>query len=350
MSELQAINVAVIGANGYTGSELLRLLFGHSAVRVVSITSRQHEGQKLSAAFPNCFLSSDLVFEALDVPVISKKAQTVFLCLPHHESMEVAAAFLAQGVSVIDLSADFRLQDVSVYEKWYGAHTQKGLLKEAVYGLPELHRSQIVGKKLIASPGCYPTSINLALAPALKNKLIELTGLICDSKSGISGAGRGAKAANLYAEFANDFKAYGVVGHRHTPEIEQELSLLAGETVVVKFTPHLLPISRGILSTVYAKVKSGVSLDTIQNAYEAFYQNESFVSVLPSGGLPQIKAVVGTNQCHIGLAFDERTQLLVIISVIDNLTKGASGQAVQCFNIAHGFSETMGLTSIALFP
>lgn len=344
------VSVGIIGANGYTGLELVRLLINHPEVTISALTSRQHEGQKFEDVFA-AFAGQDLPdFEKLDVKAIAKKTKAVFLCLPHHESMEVAASFRKHGLIVIDLSADFRLKEVSSYEKWYGPHTQKKLIAEAVYGLPELFRADIKKAKLIASPGCYPTSIALGLAPLLKNKMIDPKEIIADSKSGTSGAGRTAKTDILFGEVHENFKAYNVGVHRHTPEIEQTLSELAGDTAKVLFAPHLLPIDRGILSTIYTKPTRKWKTSEVLGVFKKFYAKEQFVTVLPEGKLPATKNVRGTNMCQIGVLFDERTEKIIVISAIDNLTKGASGQAVQAFNIVMGFDEASSLHLSAMIP
>ncbi|MBI4412324.1 MAG: N-acetyl-gamma-glutamyl-phosphate reductase [Deltaproteobacteria bacterium] len=344
------IPIAIVGATGYTGIELVRLCLKHPNAEIVAVTSRQHAGQKIAGLFPFLAGQCDLTYEDLAIDQMAKRVEAVFLCLPHHESMEIAAGFRKKGTTVLDLSADFRLNNAATYEKWYGPHTQKGLLKEAVYGLPEFHREEIKKAKLVAVPGCYPTSIQLGLAPLLKKKLIETKGIICDSKSGTSGAGRTAKADSLFCEVHENFKAYKVGCHRHTPEMEQELSLLAGEKVTVLFAPHLLPIDRGIFSTIYCEPKSKTSTGDLIKLYQAFYKNEPFVKVLPEGTLPSTKNVRGTNFCHVSPLFDERTGKIVVLSAIDNLTKGASGQAVQCFNLIHGFPEETGLTNPGFVP
>lgn len=338
------IPIAVIGANGLTGLELLRILAHHPQVSIAVVTSRQHEGERVDKIFPQFARQLDLTFEELDVPHIAKTVKAVFLCLPHHEAMEIAAAFRKEGVKVIDLSADFRLKDSCVYEKWYGAHSQKELLKEAVYGLPEFFRKEIGSASLVAAPGCYPTSIILALAPLLAKKMVRPDSIICDSKSGVSGAGANAKVEH------ENFRAYNVGKHRHTPEIEQGLTFLAGEEIRVSFTAHLLPMDRGILSTIYCVPTKKVSTAELAALYKKYYADEPFVKILPEGVLPQTRDVRGTNTIQIGLVVDARTGRIIILSAIDNLTKGASGQAVQAFNLMFGFPEKTSLEGIALVP
>lgn len=342
--------VAVIGASGYTGVELLRLLAGHPQAEVVAVTSRQYEGVPISQAFPSLGGFCDLICEPLECASIAARAEVIFTALPHKSAMDVIPDFLAAGCKVVDLSADYRLQDQQVYEEWYQAHSSPELLPEAVYGLPELYREQIKGARLIANPGCYPTTAALGLAPLLETRLIVNNSLIIDSKSGTTGAGRGLKESSLFAEVNEGFKAYGIASHRHTPEIEQTLSRLAKETVKVSFTPHLLPVDRGILSTIYASLSSDCSTSELLELYRKRYADEPFVRILPEGQLPNIAYVRGTNLCDIGLVVDPRTDRVIIVSAIDNLCKGAAGQAIQNFNLISGLDETAGLRAAPLFP
>lgn len=344
------LNVAIVGATGYTGAELARLLLRHPQVAIAALTSERSAGEPFGKAFPAFQGRLDLVLEALNPEAIAQKADLVFLCLPHHESMQAAATFRELGRKVIDLSADFRLIDAKVYEAWYGPHVAKDLLEDAVYGLPELHRTAVAQADLIANPGCYPTSCILGLAPLIKEKLIELDSIVCDSKSGVSGAGRGAKTDILYCEVNESFKAYGVGKHRHTPEIEQELSRLAGQKVAITFTPHLVPMDRGILSTLYARARGKVLPKALHDLYREFYAKEPFVRVRPLGAFPATHEVRFSNYCDLGVHFDERTGRVVVVSVLDNLTKGASGQAVQNMNIRMGWEETLGLLDTAPVP
>lgn len=344
------IRVAVAGASGYTGAELLRLLAVHPEVEICSVTSRQHEGLPINRVFPSLSGFCDLTCEPLDVDAIAARVDLVFTALPHKSAMDVVPGFLKAGCRVVDLSADYRLHDQAIYEQWYQAHTSPELLGEAVYGLPELHRQRIRSARLIANPGCYPTSVALGLAPLLRYALINEQSLIIDSKSGTSGAGRGLREGSLYCEVNEGFKAYGVASHRHTPEIEQELSLLAGKPVIISFTPHLLPVNRGILSTCYASLVGPGSTSELLKTYQAFYANERFVRLLPEGELPNIAMVRGTNFCDIGLVVDPRTGRVVVVSVIDNLVKGAAGQAVQNMNLMCALDENLGLGIVPLFP
>ena len=343
-------NVAVVGASGYTGVELVRILVNHPGVNLTCLTSRQHAGKKLSAVFPSLADSVDLVCDPIDIDLINAKADVVFTALPHKTAMEVVPSFLAAGKKVVDLSADYRLKDAATYEEWYQPHTSQHLLSDAVYGLPELYKNEISTADLVANPGCYPTSVALALMPLLEEKLIDATSIIVDSKSGTSGAGRTARESSLYCEVNESFKAYGVASHRHTPEIEQTLSFVAGTQVVVSFTPHLLPVNRGILSTCYASLLSPVATDAICALYEERYSTEPFVRVMPQGDLPDIAFVKGSNYCDLGIVCDARTGRIIVVSVIDNLVKGASGQAVQNMNLMLGFKEDAGLGTRPLFP
>jgi N-acetyl-gamma-glutamyl-phosphate reductase len=345
------LNVAIVGASGYTGLELIRILHCHPEVAVTCLTSEQSAGRKISDVFPTLRGRCDLVLENLEPVRVAEKADIIFTALPHKAAMEVVPTFLKLGKHVIDLSADYRLHDPDVYGAWYEPHLNPANLKKAVYGLPEIRRAKIKGTRLVANPGCYPTSIILALAPLLKSGSINLSEIIADSASGVTGAGRSAKVDSLYCEVNEGYKAYGVGGvHRHTPEIEQELSLLAGEGLQVTFTPHLVPMDRGILSTVYARPHKPTSTEKLLAVYNDFYRGEPFVRVLPQGCLPSTAFVRGSNFCDLSPVVDARTGRIIIVSAIDNLVKGASGQAVQNMNIVCGFPETMGLDGLALFP
>jgi len=344
------LKVAVVGASGYTGVELLRILVGHPEVEICCVTSRQHEGQPINRVFPSLSGFCDLLCEPLDVTSISKRADVVFTALPHKSAMEVVPGFLEAGCKVIDLSADYRLKDQQVYEQWYQEHSSPELFSEAVYGLPELYTKQLRSARLVANPGCYPTSIILGLTPLLENQLIDPHTLVVDSKSGVSGAGRSAKVGSLYCETNEGFKAYGIASHRHTPEIEQELEQLVGGAVRLNFTPHLLPVNRGILSTCYADLVEPKSSQQLVELYQKRYENANFVRVMPGGEMPNVAFVRGTNFCDIGIVSDERTGRVIVVSVIDNLVKGAAGQAVQNLNIICGFSESLGLGIVPIFP
>ena len=345
------LNVAIVGASGYTGLELIRILYSHPEVAVTCLTSEQSAGRKISDIFPTLRGRCDLTLENLEPVRVAEKADLIFTALPHKAAMEVVPTFLKLGKHVIDLSADYRLSDPAVYGAWYEPHLNPANLKKAVYGLPEVRRAKIKGARLVANPGCYPTSIILGLAPLLKKGLIKINDIIADSASGVTGAGRSAKVDSLYCEVNEGFRAYGVGGvHRHTPEIEQELSLLAGEPLMITFTPHLVPMDRGILSTVYATSRKATTTEKLVRLYEEYYKGEPFVRVLPQGSLPSTAFVRGSNFCDIAPLVDQRTGRVIIVSAIDNLVKGASGQAVQNMNIVCGFPETMGLAGLALFP
>ncbi len=342
--------IAVIGASGYTGVELLRLLSQHPETELVCVTSRQYAGQPVSEVFPSLQGSLDLFFENHDTAGLAERADLVFTAVPHQAAMGMVPGLLKGGCRVVDLSADFRISDLATYETWYQEHTAQELLSEAVYGLPELFREQISSARLLANPGCYPTSVALAMAPLLENKLIDTTTIIVDSKSGTSGAGRAAKVGTLYCEVNEGFKAYSLPRHRHTPEIEQTLGRLAGVDVTISFTPHLLPVNRGILSTCYANLSGQLSLQELHNIYLDRYAPETFVRVLPKGMLPNISQVRGSNYCDIGLAVDDRTGRVIVIAAIDNLVKGAGGQAIQNMNLMLSLPENTGLLIPPMFP
>lgn len=345
------VKVAVVGASGYTGVELVRILHNHPEVVITSVTSEQSAGKRLSAVFPSLRGRYDLLLEPLDPERIAEKADIIFTALPHKASMGVVPTFLRAGKAVIDLSADYRLHDPNEYAAWYESHLDPESLQEAIYGLPELHRAEIAQARLVANPGCYPTSVILALAPLLRAGLVEPASIIADSKSGVSGAGRSAKIDSLFCEVNEGFKAYGVGGvHRHLPEIEQELSLLAARKVVISFTPHLVPMDRGILSTVYAQPTGAISGETIRQLYRDHYAGEPFVRILDGGDFPSTAFVRGSNFCDIGICLDQRAGRIILVSAIDNLVKGAAGQAVQNMNIVCGLPETMGLELLPLFP
>jgi N-acetyl-gamma-glutamyl-phosphate reductase len=291
-----------------------------------------------------------LIYQNAAPADIAEMCDVVFLALPHGISMKIAPFFIKAGKKVIDLSADYRLRNISTYEEWYAKHSSAEILNDAVYGIPELNRQQIKSTSLVANPGCYPTSIILGLAPALKNRLLDVNTIIADSASGVSGAGREPQIGSLFCEVDGGFKAYKVGNHRHTPEIEQELNKIAGEEFAISFTPHLLPVKRGILSTIYASLKEDISLPELHALYSSVYAQEKFVRVCPSGLFPNISSVCGSNYCDIGLTVDLRTKRIIIVSAIDNLIKGAAGQAVQNMNIICGLREDAGLPMAPLYP
>jgi len=347
----EKIKVAICGGSGYTGIELLRILSGHPQVIVKAVTSEKSAGKSVGTLFPHLHKYSNLIYEPLDKTGLLKKADLFFLALPHGASQEAVNFFFSKGKRVIDLSADYRLSDPIVYEEWYGLpHKYPATLKKAVFGLPEIHRRNIRKAKLVANPGCYPTSAILGLLPAIKVRLIDVSSLIIDSKSGTTGAGRKADLAVSFCEVNEGFKAYAVGTHRHIPEIEQELSLAAGKDVTVNFTPHLLPVDRGILTTTYARLEKKIDAGMVEKIYRDTYKKEPFVRVLAHGLYPNIKNVKGTNYCDIGLKLNERTNTLIVITAIDNLVKGASGQAVQNMNIMLDVDETLALDTPAVFP
>jgi N-acetyl-gamma-glutamyl-phosphate reductase len=348
-SKGRKLRVAVIGATGYTGMELVRLLLHHPAVTLTTITSEHYAGKRLSEVHPSFQGRCDLLLEEVRLEALVSGFDLAFTALPHGISMEVVSALVASGKRVVDLSADFRLSDAQVYEKWYRPHQAPQLLSESVYGLPEVHRRKISQARLVASPGCYPTGAVLGVAPLLKKGLLRGP-IIIDAKSGVTGAGRSAALELSFSEVNDNFKAYGVGKHRHTPEIEQELGRIAKKPVAVIFTPHLVPMNRGILSTIYVQLQKILGEEDIVEIYRDFYRDEPFVRVALAGGLPETKEVRGTNDCSIGVRVLSGSRHVVIITAIDNLVKGAAGQAVQAMNLMCGFPEVAGLKGPALVP
>lgn len=335
------IKVSVVGATGYTGEELVDILVRHKDVELTSLSAIIDKPTKISEIFPRLKGRLDIICKSLDVKEVIGSSDIVFLALPHTVSMQYAPELLKNGKKVIDLSADYRLPP-DVYEKWYGkSHIDKGNLDKAVYGLPELYREEIKKCNLVANPGCYPTSVILAIAPLVKNGIVELSGIIVDSKSGITGAGRKASTGLLFGELADNFKAYKIGSHQHTPEILLQLKNVAGKDVDILFVPHVIPIRRGILSTIYLKPKKKISQKEIDKLYNDFYKDEPFVRFHDGGKVPELKDVIYTNFCDIGAKLVRST--IVVVSAIDNLTKGAAGQAVQNMNIMCGFDEKEGL-------
>ena len=338
--------IAIVGASGYSGEELVRLLLSHSHAELTAVTSRQYAGQTLAQIFPKFAhhpRAKGLRFSEPKAELLAKQAQIVFLALPHGVAAEFAVPLLQLGCQVIDLSADFRVRSAAVYKDFYGHdHPAPELLARAVYGLPEVYRAQIKTASLIASPGCYPTSILLPTVPLLKAGLVEPTGIIADSLSGVSGAGRKAELDYLFVECNESVRPYGIPKHRHLSEIEQELSLAAGTQVTIQFTPHLIPVNRGILTTLYL-TPAKATLDQVAACYQAAYANEPFVRLLEGKALPDTKNVVSTNVIEIAWRVDPRTGRLIVMSAEDNLVKGAGGQAVQSMNLMCGFPETAGL-------
>jgi N-acetyl-gamma-glutamyl-phosphate reductase len=344
---MSKIKVGIVGGTGYTGVELLRLLALHPNAELTVITSRGEAGLPVADMFPSLRGYVDLKFSdpaQVDLSV----CDVVFFATPNGIAMQQARDLLAKGVRVIDLAADFRIKDIAMWEKWYGmTHACPELVADAVYGLPEINREKIKQAKLVANPGCYPTAVQLGFMPLLESGAIAPTFLIADAKSGVSGAGRKAEVHALLAEAGDNFKAYGVSGHRHLPEISQGLRAMANRDVGLTFTPHLLPMIRGIHATLYAKLTKSVDL---QKLFEERYANELFVDVLPKGSHPETRSVRGSNQCRIAVHQPQGGDTVVILSVIDNLVKGAAGQAVQNMNIMFGFNETTGLDIVPLLP
>ena len=353
------LRVSVIGASGYTGGELLRLLSLHPQIKIEKIVaSRRSEGLAISSLLPNLAKSIDSQLSELDIPRIAKQVDLVFLALPHTQSLQPVADFIAHKKLVIDLSADYRLQDPHVYEQWYQTpHLYPELLQEAAYGLPELHRSVIQKTKLVAVPGCYPTVAILQLAPFIAHQLIDPTSIIIDAKSGVSGAGRSPALGFHFPEAHEAIHAYKIATHRHLPEIEQGLNTCIPLSVKalspplsLMFTPHLVPINRGILSTAYAKIRGDIKQEDIENIYHHFYKDEPFIRVFPKAELVNPRNLRGANFFDVSCSYDARTGHIISSGAIDNLVKGAAGQAIQCMNLMAGFPETLGLTSPGLFP
>lgn len=340
---MKRVSVAIVGASGYIGEELIRLLVGHPRVEIACITSRQYAGQPVGSVFPR-FAETPLGFCKPNVEQIAAHADVVFLALPHGLAAEYAVPLHGSGRLVIDVSADFRIRDVDVYTQYYGEHPAPELLAEAAYGAPEYGRDRLRDARLIACPGCYPTSIILPVRPLLACGLVSPSGIAAMSMSGVSGAGRKVDLPYIFPECNESVRPYSVVGHRHVPEIEQELAAAAGvDSLAITFVPHLVPTNRGIHSTILLQPAGKVETEDIHRTLRDAYGDEPFVRILPPGGLADTKHVTYTNVCEIGFAVDERAGRVILSSAVDNLTKGASGQAVQCMNIACGFAETAGL-------
>lgn len=336
--------VAVVGATGYTGFELLRLLASHGGVEIGALTSETYCDKELGEVFPGFAKVISKRLQKFN-PAICQDADFIFCCLPHRTAMNTVPSLLEGGGHVVDLSADFRLRDSKVYEAWYKTdHICPDRIDEAVYGIPEIYRDQIKDSRLVANPGCYPTGAIIALAPLLRAGLIRSSSIIIDAKSGVSGAGRKADLDLQFSEVNERFKAYGIATHRHTPEIEQELSAASGSEVRVSFTPHLVPMTRGILSTIYAEGEEGADAASARRILGKSYSGEPFVRIMPEGKFPNVSQVAGSNFVDIGLTYDERTGRFVIITAIDNLVKGASGAAIQNMNLMLGLPETQGLS------
>jgi len=343
--------IGIIGASGYTGGELLRLLCRHPSLRIGWATSRRYAGAPACEVFAALRDFTDVTFSAPDLERLPSGLEGVFVALPHVEAMSVVPALLERGLKVVDLSADFRLRDAAVYSRAYGhPHAAPGLLAAAVYGLTEHARPRVREARLVANPGCYPTATLLALLPLARRGLLGDFGAIVDAKSGVSGAGRGLKQGSLYCEVNEGLTPYNIGRHRHQPEMEQELTIAAGRAVRLTFAPHLVPLSRGMETTIYLEPPAGVTLGEVSGALREAYAGEPFVKVHPDGQLPGVREVAGTNLCRIGCTDDPQGGRLVVVSVIDNLVKGASGQALQNMNLMLGLTETAGLESPGLFP
>ena len=345
------IKAGIIGATGYAGQELVRLLLQHKEVEIVWYGSRSYVDKKFSSVFGNVFQIVENICKSDDLHTLAKEADVIFTATPQGYLAGVLDDEILSQAKVIDLSADYRIKDVAVYEKWYGLkHASPEFIPEAVYGLCEINRESIKGARLIANPGCYTTCSILTAYPLVKEGLIDAHSIIIDAKSGTSGAGRGAKVDNLFCEVNENMKAYGVTSHRHTPEIEEQLGYAAGEAILLNFTPHLVPMNRGILVTAYANLKEGVTEADIRAAYDKYYKNEKFVRVLEPGVCPETRWVEGSNYTDINFKVDPRTHRVVMMGALDNLVKGAAGQAVQNMNLIFGLKESEGLELVPMFP
>lgn len=341
------VRIGIVGGTGYTGVELLRLLAQHPEAELKAITSRGEAGQKVADMFPSLRGRVDVAFETPQEARLSE-CDVVFFATPNGIAMQQARELLAAGVRVIDLAADFRINDVAEWEKWYGMnHASPELVAEAVYGLPEINRDKIRDARLVANPGCYPTAVQLGFLPLVEAGVVDASYLIADAKSGVSGAGRKAEVHTLFSEAADNFKAYGVAGHRHLPEIRQGLTCMAGSAIGLTFVPHLTPLIRGIHATLYARLTREADL---QGLYEDRFRGERFVDVLPPGSHPETRSVRGSNVCRIAVHRPQGSDVVVVLSVIDNLVKGAAGQAVQNMNIMFGLAENLGIDHVPLMP
>ncbi len=345
------IKVGIIGATGYAGAELVRLLAGHKEAKILWYGSRSYIDQKYADIYRNMFEIVENVCKDDNLSALAEEADVVFTATPQGFCASMINEEILSKTKVIDLSADFRIKDVSVYEKWYGIeHKSPQYIQEAVYGLCEINRESVKSARLVANPGCYTTCSILSLYPLVKEGLIDPSSIIIDAKSGTSGAGRGAKTDNLFCEVNENMKAYGVATHRHTPEIEEQLGYAAGEPLILNFTPHLVPMNRGILATCYATLKTGVSEERVRESYEKYYEKEKFVRLLRGDDYPQTKWVEGSNYMDVNFKVDERTCRIIVMGAIDNLVKGAAGQAVQNMNIMFGLPEDTGLDLVPMFP
>ena len=345
------INVGIIGSTGYAGGELARLLLQREDIKIKWFGSKSYIGRKYSEVFPNVFQITDEKCMDDNIEELAEQADVIFMATPQGLSSSLLNEDILNKTRIIDLSGDYRIKDVKVYEKWYGiTHQSTEFLKEAVYGLSELNREQVKKGRLIANPGCYPTCSALTVYPLLKEGIIDRDSIIIDAKSGTSGAGRGAKGSNLYCEVNENIKAYGVTSHRHTPEIEEQFSLISGHEVKINFTPHLVPMNRGILITSYASLQKDVSYEAVRDIYSDYYNKEYFIRVLEKGICPETKWVEGSNFIDVNFQIDERTNRIIMMGAMDNLVKGAAGQAVQNMNIMFGLEENKGLKLVPIFP
>ena len=351
-ASVEPISVGILGAAGYRGIQLVRLLMGHPHVQITYLGGLTTVGKRLSDLYPHLGITADLEIEAIDTAAIANRCQVVFLALPDGTAPQFVPDLWARSCRIIDLSADYRFHQIERYQNYYGSDRQdQSLLEQTVYGLPELYRSRIQGAQLVGCPGSYPTASLLAIAPLLKQGLAQPESLIVDAKCGTSIGGRQVKSHLLLSEAGGSLSAYSVARHRHTPEIEEICSDLTGHEVVVQFTPHQVPMVRGLLSTVYATMRDpGLVRDDLLTIYSAFYRNSPWVRVLSNGLYPQTKWAAGTNLCYLGVEVDPRTGRVIVMAAIDNLIKGQSGQAVQCFNLMLGFDETLGLPHLSLYP
>ncbi|MCD8215173.1 MAG: N-acetyl-gamma-glutamyl-phosphate reductase [Clostridiales bacterium] len=343
------IKAGIIGATGYAGSELVRLLLGHPEAEIETITSKSYTGQDYRAVYPN-FNHIDMVCEEENMEELAEKCDVVFMALPHGQASKRVTEDILKKCKIIDLGADFRLQDTDVYESWYCEHYSKEILKEAVYGLCEINREKIKGRRIVGNPGCYTSCSILSLYPLLREGLVRENSVIIDAKSGVSGAGRGVSQGNLFCEVNESVKAYKIASHRHTPEIEEQLSIAAGRPVTISFTPHLIPMNRGILATCYADLKESLSHEDLRAVYEKYYKDEYFIRLTDRGVFPETRWVKNSNFADIGFTVDKRTNRVIVIGAIDNLYKGAAGQAVQNMNILFGLDEKTGIDFVPPFP
>lgn len=345
------IKVGIIGSTGYAGGELVRILTGHKEAEIVWYGSRSYVDKRYADVYQNMFQIVDARCMDDNMEELAKQADVIFTATPQGLCASLVNEDILTKTKIVDLSADFRIKDVSVYEKWYGIeHKSPQYIEEAVYGLCEINREAVRGARLVANPGCYTTCSILTAYPLAKEGIIDMSTLIVDAKSGTSGAGRGAKLPNLFCEVNENMKAYGVASHRHTPEIEEQLGYASGEEVVINFTPHLVPMNRGILATEYASLKKDVSYSDVKAVYDQYYQSEKFVRVLDEGVFPETKWVEGSNYVDINFKIDPRTNRIIMMGAIDNLVKGAAGQAVQNMNLMFGLDETEGLNLVPMFP